>query len=138
MPNEISAKTIAWQEWSDEAFLAARTNRKPVLLALTASWCHWCHVMDQTSYSDPRVIDLVNASFIPVKVDVDQRPDLSARYNQGGFPSVAFLDEVGKLVAGRIYTPPDEMFQVLEHVKSSYAGSTGKVSITLELSLIHI
>ena len=132
MPNEISAKTIAWQEWSDEAFLAARTNRKPVLLALTASWCHWCHVMDQTSYSDPRVIDLVNASFIPVKVDVDQRPDLSARYNQGGFPSVAFLDEVGKLVAGRVYTPPDEMFQVLEHVKSSYAGSTGKVSITLE------
>jgi hypothetical protein len=88
--------------------------------------------MDRTSYSDPRVIDLVNKSFIPVRVDVDQRPDLSARYNQGGFPSVAFLDEGGQLISGRIYTPPDEMYRVLEQVKSSYAGGIGKVPITLE------
>ena len=124
MPDRPNLDAVAWQEWSDQAFLAARADRKPVLLALTASWCHWCHVMDQTSYSDPRVIELINTSFIPVRVDVDQRPDLSARYNQGGFPSVAFLNEEGQLIAGRTYTPPDEMLQTLEQVKSSYAEGT--------------
>ena len=79
MANNTSTNTIVWKDWNDQAFLSARTDGRPVLLALTASWCHWCHVMDQTSYSDQRVIELINASFIPVRVDVDQRPDISAR-----------------------------------------------------------
>jgi len=75
--------------------------------------------MDQTSYSDQRVIELINASFIPVRVDVDQRPDISARYNQGGFPSVAFLDGDGQVLAGRIYTAPDEMVRLLPYRQES-------------------
>ena len=90
------AKTILWREWSEEAFEAARSEDKHVLLTLGATWCHWCHVMDETSYSDERVIELVNSRFIPVRVDVDQRPDISLRYNQGGFPSVAFLNGRGE------------------------------------------
>ena len=86
--------SIPWREWSEEAFLACRQERKPILLTLTATWCHWCHVMDETSYSDPRIIDLVRSRFVPVKVDVDQRQDISKRYNQGGFPSVAILNVV--------------------------------------------
>lgn len=134
MANNTSTNTIVWKDWNDQAFLSARTDGRPVLLALTASWCHWCHVMDQTSYSDQRVIELINASFIPVRVDVDQRPDISARYNQGGFPSVAFLDGDGQVLAGRIYTAPDEMVRLLEQVKSSYSEGTGKVSITSEIA----
>ena len=120
MTGESSISSVAWTEWGEPAFSASRTQAKPVLLALTATWCHWCHVMDQTSYSDPRVIDLVNQGFIPVRVDVDQRPDLSARYNQGGFPSLAILDSDGAVLEGRIYTPPDEMVQLLQRARSSY------------------
>ena len=81
---------ISWREWSEEAFEDSRSQEKPVLLTMGATWCHWCHVMDQTSYADERVISLVNSRFIPVRVDVDQRPDISLRYNQGTYPSVAF------------------------------------------------
>ena len=109
---------IIWRGWNQEAFLAARREEKPILLTLSATWCHWCHVMDDTSYSDPRVIDLVNSRFIPVRVDVDQRPDISRRYNQGGFPSVAILDGQGDLVAGQVYQPPDEMVGFLEKILS--------------------
>ena len=110
--------TIPWRDWSEEAFEAARSEDKQVLLTLGATWCHWCHVMDETSYSDERVIELVNSRFIPVRVDVDQRPDISLRYNQGGFPSVAFLTGSGEFLAGRPYTPPDEMVVLLTQVSS--------------------
>ncbi len=112
------ANAISWRDWNEEAFEAAKAEGKPVLLTLGATWCHWCHVMDQTSYSDTRVIELVNSRFIPVRVDVDQRPDISLRYNQGGFPSVAFLTGSGEFLAGRPYTPPDEMAALLERVSS--------------------
>ena len=115
-PDHVNA--ISWRDWSEEAFEAAKAEGKPVLLTLGATWCHWCHVMDQTSYSDQRVIELVNSRFIPVRVDVDQRPDISLRYNQGGFPSVAFLTGGGEFLTGRPYTPPDEMAALLERVSS--------------------
>ncbi|PKB66506.1 MAG: hypothetical protein BZY81_07140 [SAR202 cluster bacterium Io17-Chloro-G4] len=112
---------ITWRDWGDKAFASALSEGKPVLLSLTATWCHWCHVMDETSYSHPTVIELVNQRFIPVRVDVDQRPDLSARYNQGGFPSLAFLDTDGRIIAGKVYTPPDEMIKLLEQVSTDYS-----------------
>ncbi len=109
---------IAWRDWSEDAFDAARSEDKPVLLTLGATWCHWCHVMDEIAYSDPRVIDLANSRFIPVRVDVDQRPDISLRYNQGTYPSVAVLTPDGELLAGRPYTPADEMAALLEQISS--------------------
>ncbi len=118
MDHPDRAKAISWRDWSEEAFVAARAEGKPVLLTLGATWCHWCHVMDQTSYSDDRVIGLVNSRFIPIRVDVDQRPDISLRYNQGGYPSVALLTAEGEFLAGRPYTPPDEMAALLMQVSS--------------------
>lgn len=118
MSQSHGADGIAWRDWSEDAFQSSRSEDKPVLLTLGATWCHWCHVMDETAYSDPRVIDLVNSGFIPVRVDVDQRPDISLRYNQGTYPSVAFLTPDGELLAGRPYTPADEMVALLEQISS--------------------
>ena len=131
----MTETSIRWQQWGEEAFTASEDGRKPVLLALTATWCHWCHVMDQTTYSDPRVMDVVNSRFIPVRVDVDQRPDVSRRYNQGGYPSLAILDHQGSLIAGRIYTPPDVLLPILERVSEDYP-LTGAPSPDFDLSAI--
>ena len=125
MSTEDSVNTIRWTEWSDAAFRRSESEDKLVLLALTATWCHWCHVMDQTSYSDPQVIGLIDSRFIPVRVDVDQRPEISHRYNQGGFPSVAILDHRGNLIAGRIYAPPEEMVLFLEQASLGHPPGGG-------------
>ena len=63
--------------------------------------------MDNTSYSDQAVIDLVNKYFIPVRVDTDKRPDVNRRYNMGGWPTTAFLDNEGRIITGGTYIPPN-------------------------------
>ena len=118
MSQPHGTNSIPWREWNETAFEAARTEGKPVLLTLGATWCHWCHVMDQEAYSDQRVIKLVNDHFIPVRVDVDQRPDISLRFNQGTYPSVIFLTGEGQFLAGRPYTPADEMAKLLDRISS--------------------
>ena len=131
MSRSHGADYIAWRDWGEEAFEASRSEDKPVLLTLGATWCHWCHVMDETAYSDPRVIDLVNSRFIPVRVDVDRRPDISLRYNQGTYPSVAFLTPDGKFLAGLPYTPADEMAMALERISSGdFAGEGSRPPTT--------
>ena len=129
MSGSEGIQEIKWRDWNEGAFAAARNEEKPVLLTLGATWCHWCHVMDQTSYSDERVIGLVNSRFIPVRVDVDQRPDISLRYNQGGFPSVAFITGTGEFITGRPYTPPDEMVTLLQQVASGEVPQESRESL---------
>ena len=95
---------IQWHEFGEEAFAAARTANKPVLLDIGAVWCHWCHVMDRESYDDAEVAAIVNEHYIAVKVDRDERPDIDSRYQvavaaltgQGGWPLTAFLTPGGK------------------------------------------
>jgi uncharacterized protein len=108
-PRPNRASEIAWRTWGDEAFREARSADKPVLLAISAVWCHWCHVMDETSYSDPAVIAGVNERYIPIRVDNDERPDVNRRYNMGGWPTTAFLTPDGEILNGATYVPPDAM-----------------------------
>ena len=67
---------ITWQPWSDSIFNQAAHEHKFVLLDLQAVWCHWCHVMDKTTYGDPKVIALIQSHYIAVRVDQDSRPIL--------------------------------------------------------------
>src|SRR2546428_540931 len=108
-PRANRAHEIRWREWGEDAFREAKETGKPVLLSLSAVWCHWCHVMDETSYSDEGVISFVNEHFIPVRVDNDQRPDVNRRYNMGGWPTTAFLTPDGEILNGATYIPPDAM-----------------------------
>ena len=75
---------ILWENWEAQAFNRAKAEDKLILLDLTAIWCHACHVMDETTYVDSQVVALLNTSFIPVRVETDQRPDIEARYKYGG------------------------------------------------------
>ncbi len=120
-PRANLAHEIDWMPWGEEAFLRAEREGKAVLLSISAVWCHWCHVMDETSYSDRAVIDLINKRFIPVRVDSDRNPDINRRYNQGGWPTTAFLDPQGALLAGATYIPPETMRAALERIAELYA-----------------
>jgi len=104
-PFEGDADAVRWRPWDDEAFAQARAEGKRVLLSISASWCHWCHVMDEESFAHPEVIRRLNARFVPVRVDSDQRPDINSRYNMGGWPTVAVLDADGNVIAGETYLP---------------------------------
>ncbi len=120
-PRPHRAEEIQWQPWGAEAFEAARQQKKPLLLSLSAVWCHWCHVMDETTYSDPAVIAAINEHFIPLRVDNDSRPDINLRYNMGGWPSTAFLTAGGEVITGSTFVPAEQMRPLLEQVRAYYA-----------------
>ena len=121
-PRPNLAHEIGWLPWGVDAFSRAEREGKPVLLSISAVWCHWCHVMDETSYSDRGVIDLINKRFVPVRVDSDRNPDINRRYNQGGWPTTAFLDARGTLLAGATYIPSETMRAALERVSDLYTS----------------
>ena len=127
---------IQWLEWGKESFEKAQSLGRPILLDITGSWCHWCHVMDNTSYSDPAVIDSVNKNFIPVRVDTDKRPDVNRRYNMGGWPTTAFLDNEGRIITGGTYIPPQQLREVLRSVLDFYGTNKGKVGSKLQSTRI--
>jgi hypothetical protein len=79
--------------------------------------------MDETSYSDPRVIAALNEHFVPVRVDNDRHPDVNRRYNMGGWPTTAFLVANGDTIAGATYLPPDQMLESLARVKAFFAAN---------------
>jgi uncharacterized protein YyaL (SSP411 family) len=119
-PRPNRAAEIEWREWSEKAFDEARQLNRPILLSISAVWCHWCHVMDETTYSHARVIDLINREYLPIRVDNDVRPDINQRYNMGGWPTTAFLTSSGDLLTGATYMPPDQMADALMRVSSYY------------------
>jgi uncharacterized protein len=107
---------IDWHEWGDSAFARAESEDKPILLDIGAVWCHWCHVIDRESYENSEIAKIINESFVAVKVDRDERPDVDARYQsavsaisgQGGWPLTGFLLPNGKPFFGGTYFPPED------------------------------
>jgi uncharacterized protein YyaL (SSP411 family) len=108
---------LNWQPWSDKVFADAKRENRFVLLDLEAVWCHWCHVMDANTYSDPAVIKLLQSRYIVVKADQDSRPDLSARYEDYGWPATIVFDAGGREIVKRQgYLAPDEMSSMLQAI----------------------
>ncbi|MBV8171663.1 MAG: thioredoxin domain-containing protein [Candidatus Eremiobacteraeota bacterium] len=133
-PRPNRASEIRWRPWGAEAFAQAQAEGKPLLLAISAVWCHWCHVMDETSYSDPGVIELINERFVPVRVDNDQRPDVNARYNMGGWPSTAILSPEGEILRGGTYLPPENMLPFLQQVSDLYADPANRLEFARRIA----
>jgi len=122
-PRPNRAAEIEWRPWGEPAFAEARRLGRPILLSLSAVWCHWCHVMDETSYSDARVIVRINEAFVPIRADNDRNPDVNRRYNMGGWPTTAFLAANGDIITGATYLPPGQMLQTLERVCEYFAAN---------------
>lgn len=131
-PGPNRAREINWRSWDDPAFAEAQQQGKLIFLAIGAIWCHWCHVMDETTYSDSRVIKLLNTRFIPIRVDTDQRPDVNRRYNQGGWPSFAVLVPTGEVLIGGTYITPAELNKLLGQVLSYHASHADEVQAKIE------
>jgi uncharacterized protein YyaL (SSP411 family) len=118
--------TIRWADWTDLAFQRAKQENKLVLLDIGAVWCHWCHRLDQDTYSVPDIAEYVESNFVPIRVDTDERPDINRRYNMGGWPTTAFLTPDGRVLGGGTYLSPDQMRQALRDVRSIWEASQGK------------
>lgn len=106
--------SVPWESWSDKPFARAAAEKRFVLLDVGAEWCHWCHVMDDTTYREADVLRLIRERFVPVRVDADAQPDLANRYEDYGWPATVVFDADGReIVKFRGYIAPERMRSLL-------------------------
>ncbi len=133
---------VHWQTWNKNSLNQAKTQKKPILLSVGYSSCHWCHVMAHESFEDQATADLMNKFFINIKVDREERPDIDfvfqssfQLFNQsgGGWPLTMFLDENGVPFMGGTYFPKDEKHglpafkTILQKVHEAYVDQRTKI-----------
>ena len=106
---------VDWYPWGDEAFAKARAERKPILLSVGYSTCHWCHVMEEESFEDEEIAAYLNARYVAVKVDREERPDVDRVYMNavqlmndggGGWPMTVWLTPERRPFYAGTYFPP--------------------------------
>ncbi|MFD8129647.1 thioredoxin domain-containing protein [Streptomyces mirabilis] len=153
MPNRLAHETspyllqhadnpVDWWPWSAEAFEEAGKRGVPVLLSVGYSSCHWCHVLARESFEDEQIAAYMNAHFVNVKVDREERPDVDAVYmeavqaatGQGGWPMTVFLTPDAEPFYFGTYFPPaprhgmPSFRQVLEGVRGAWTDRRGEVA----------
>ncbi|MEO5617431.1 MAG: thioredoxin domain-containing protein [Candidatus Eisenbacteria bacterium] len=135
---------VDWFPWGDEAFARARAENKPIFLSIGYSTCHWCHVMERESFENPKVAELLNQWFVPVKVDREERPDVDRVYMTamqalglgGGWPLNAFLTPALEPFFGGTYFPPEShmgrpgMTELLPRVHEAWVERRGELEDT--------
>lgn len=110
-----AANPVNWYPWGEDAFLAAKQQDKPIFLSIGYATCHWCHVMEKESFEDQEVAQLINESFIPIKVDREERPDIDQIYmavcqavtGTGGWPLTVLLTPDKKPFFAGTYFPKE-------------------------------
>jgi len=128
-PNHLAGQTspyllqhqfnpVDWYPWGPEALAKAKAENKPIFLSIGYAACHWCHVMERESFENEAIAALLNASFVAIKVDREERPDLDEIYmtavqamtGQGGWPLNVFLTQDGEPFYGGTYFPPEDRY----------------------------
>jgi uncharacterized protein YyaL (SSP411 family) len=107
---------VHWRPWGQDALAEAQTTGKPILLSIGYTACHWCHVMNQESFADPEIAELMNENFINIKVDREERPDIDQIYqtaanamgHAGGWPLTIFLTSQGEPFVTGSYFPKED------------------------------
>ena len=124
---------VDWYPWGEEAFRAARERDVPVLLSVGYSACHWCHVMAHECFEDDEVAAAMNAAFVNVKVDREERPDVDAIYmdavqaltGRGGWPMTVAMDADGRPFWGGTYFPKDAFLKVITAITDVWRNRRG-------------
>ncbi|WP_374380993.1 thioredoxin domain-containing protein [Dongia sp.] len=133
---------VNWRGWNDAALKEAREQDKPILLSVGYAACHWCHVMAHESFEDDEIAALMNARFVNIKIDREERPDLDQIYQQalallgqqGGWPLTMFLTPDGAPYWGGTYFPKEPRYgrpgfgQVLTALSDAYHNDKSKVA----------
>ncbi len=122
---------VDWYPWGDEAFAKAKAEKKPILLSIGYSTCHWCHVMERESFENEAIAKVINEHFVAIKIDREERPDVDRIYmtfvqattGSGGWPMTVFLTPDLKPFFGGTYFPPE--------------SRNGMVGFTTVLAKIH-
>jgi uncharacterized protein YyaL (SSP411 family) len=126
---------VHWQEWSPAALAEAARRDVPILLSIGYAACHWCHVMAHESFADDEVAAAMNAGFVCIKVDREERPDIDAVYmnatvaltGQGGWPMTCFLTPDGRPFFCGTYYPKAAFLQLLSAVSETWRDRRGEV-----------
>jgi uncharacterized protein YyaL (SSP411 family) len=126
---------IHWLPWSEDAFEQARRQNKLVLISIGYSACHWCHVMAHECFEDQEVADLMNAHFINIKVDREERPDVDQVYmsavqlmtQKGGWPLNCITLPDGRPIYGGTYFPKEQWIHVLKSLVYTFQNDKEKV-----------
>ena len=135
---------VDWYPWGTEALERARMEDKPILLSIGYAACHWCHVMAHESFENEAVAALMNANFVNIKVDREERPDIDGIYmqavqaltGQGGWPMTVFLTPFGEPFHGGTYYPPHDVqgmpsfTRVIQSVLEAYRDRPDSVAQT--------
>lgn len=129
---------VHWQQWTPQALAEAAARDVPILLSIGYAACHWCHVMAHESFEDDEVAAAMNAGFVCVKVDREERPDIDAVYmnatvaltGQGGWPMTCFLTPDGRPFFCGTYYPKDSFLQLLSAVSQTWRERRGEVEET--------
>lgn len=131
---------VDWYAWGDAVFAKAETKDKPIFLSIGYSSCHWCHVMEQESFDNEKIAEYLNAHFICIKVDREQRPDVDAYYmagvmlitGQGGWPMSNFLLADGGPFFGGTYYSPTHFRQILEQINLAWQSRRNELIISAD------
>ncbi len=138
---EAVSSPVHWRLWGPDALAEAKRSGTPLLVDVGAGWCHWCHVMDEGTYSKAEVAERINRDFVPVKVDRDLSPDLDARFQRdaerlagvGGWPLTLFLDPDGHLYSAASYVPAEQMPALLEKLRGGWKEPSSEALRVREL-----
>src|SRR3979411_2501325 len=113
----LAGECMQGNGWSDELFSRASAEKRFVILDLEAVWCHWCHVMEKTTYANPRVQELLASKYLAVRGRQDANPDLSSRYGDWGWPATIVFGPDGTEIAKiRGYIEPERMQALLKAI----------------------
>ncbi|MEA2488814.1 MAG: uncharacterized protein QOH21_606, partial [Acidobacteriota bacterium] len=132
---------IDWYPWSAEALAEAKKQNKPIFLSVGYSTCHWCHVMAKESFADAEIGKLLNASFIAIKVDREERPDIDSVYvaaarvftGEAGWPLNAILTPEGKPFFAASYLPKDKLRALLQQTAITWREQRATLDATGEM-----
>lgn len=143
---------VDWYPWGQEGFEKAKKENKMVLVSIGYATCHWCHVMERESFEDPQLAQYLNAHFVAIKVDREERPDVDKIYmdalhamdQQGGWPLNMFVTPEAMPVTGGTYFPPDNRYgrpsfrKVLEIISNAWQHERDRIYQTANSLTTHL